>query len=95
MQEVIVALIVLGAALAVLRKYLPKTVRRNGRNTLARLFERLGMPRAAGWLAADAEDAASCADGCGSCGGCGTQTAGAPQNEFSITPETLRRTARH
>lgn len=93
MQEVIVAAIVVVAAWMVMRRYLPKSVRRGMRVAIVGLMRRCGLKSAADRIERRAENAAaSCADGCGSCGGCGPKGKGPAQNEFAITSETLKRT---
>lgn len=72
MQEVIVAVIVLCAALAVLKRYLPRTVRAALRRKAGRIAGKIGWGALAGALEkkGSEESAASCDDGCGTCGGC-------------------------
>lgn len=95
MQEFVVSAIVLFAAMAVTRRYLPKAIKRRMREGTVRALRLFGWEGAAAWLEREAEAAASCADGCGSCGGCGTKDAGVSQTEFAITPESMKRIHRH
>ena len=95
LQNLIVAVIVVLAAWAVARRYLPKTVRRRTAGFSARRARQLCLPRLAGWLEADLPAASSCGSGCGTCGNCGTgDTQASTPPEFSITPDALRRTIR-
>ncbi|MBI1892358.1 MAG: hypothetical protein HYS18_17065 [Burkholderiales bacterium] len=71
MQEVIVAVVVCCAAMAVLKRYLPRAARNAVRQSIARIAGKLGWQRMAHRLEAEKKIAASCDDGCGSCGGCG------------------------
>lgn len=91
MQEIIVGMIVGFAACAVTWRYMPKAAKRKMLPVLARMAGGLGWKQGAARFAA--ASAADCADSCGSCGGCGPKEA-PPSNEFSITPEALRRTSR-
>jgi hypothetical protein len=72
MQEWIVGAIVACAFWAVLKRYLPKAVRKAVRSRSVRLARRLGWNKLANRLEAEKKTVASCADGCGSCGGCGS-----------------------
>lgn len=90
MQELVVAVIVVVAAVAVMRRYLPRTVKRGLRLGAARALRALGWESAALRLEREAEAAASCLTGCGSCGGCGPKDAGVTQTEFAITPESMK-----
>ena len=72
LQQIIVALIVLTAAWVVLRKYLPKPLRRRAAAIVAATASRAGAVRLARWLETDFPAGSSCADGCGSCGNCAT-----------------------
>ncbi|MGE5650161.1 MAG: DUF6587 family protein [Bacillota bacterium] len=90
MQEWIVGLIVAGAFVAVLKRYLPKALRNALRSRLERLARRLGWEKLAARLAAP-EPAASCSDGCSSCGGCGTNESSPVTDErFSIKLKTIK-----
>jgi hypothetical protein len=94
-QNLIVAVIVVLAAWAVARRYLPKTLRQRAAGFTARVARGSGMARMANWLEADLPADSSCGSGCGTCGNCGTGDAkAAPMNEFSISPEALKRTIR-
>ncbi|MDB5821995.1 MAG: hypothetical protein JWR21_699 [Herminiimonas sp.] len=94
MQEVIVALIVLTAAVTLLRRYLPASVRRLVATTLARHARFAGMERLASRLEREPLVAApSCDDGCGSCGGCGSKSPQAVQARSGISVDALRKTA--
>jgi hypothetical protein len=73
MQEWIVGAIVACAFWAVLKRYMPKAVRKAVRSRSVRLVRRLGWNKLANWLEAEKKTVASCADGCGSCGGCGSK----------------------
>lgn len=93
LQQMIVAVIVMLAMLVVLRKYLPRPVRRRTAALLAKLLERCGMARLARWLQRDLPAASSCADGCGSCGNCGPVPAPVPGGaSFTMSPEALKQT---
>lgn len=72
LQQIIVALIVLAAAWVVLRKYLPKPLRRHAAAVIASVARRAGAVRLSRWLETDLPAGSSCADGCGSCGNCAT-----------------------
>lgn len=88
MQEVIVALVVAWAGLAVLSRYTPRGLKRRMRGAFVRLAGR------AGWkLAMPADD--SSGGGCGTCSGCsGKSGPGAPMSQ-AVSVDALRRTARH
>ena len=96
MQEIIVAVIVLLATWVVARKYLPAPLRRRTAALSARLLRRIGLETIALRLEQDLPAAASCADGCGSCGNCGdvAPTAKPRPQQFSITPDALKKTIR-
>ncbi len=94
MQQIIVSLIVVCAAIVVLRRYAPKALKRAARIGAVRLAKACGWNDLAARLAQQAEAGASCGDGCGSCGNCGTTSA--PGSTISSIPieklkETLRR----
>lgn len=93
MQEAIVALVVLYAAWAVAKRYVPRPVRRFVRAWSARMARRAGWHRIAARLEAPAQAAASCADDCSSCHGCDPVKADAG-SRAAITPEALRHTTR-
>jgi hypothetical protein len=95
MQEFIVALIVLTAAIALLRRYLPASARSVVAITLARHARQWGMERLSTRLERiNIAVAPSCDDGCGSCGGCGSVSPQAVQARSSISVDALRKTAR-
>lgn len=71
MQEGIVAVAVCCAAMAVLKRYLPRAARNAVRQSMAHIADKLGWQRMAQRLEAEKQIAASCDDGCGSCGSCG------------------------
>lgn len=90
MQEWIVGLIVAGAFFVVVKRYLPKTMRRALRARLAQAARRFGWERLAVRLAVT-EQEASCADGCGSCGGCGSDESRPVTDErFVIKLKTIK-----
>ena len=91
MQETIVALIVLCAAAAVLRRYAPRFVKRAARSWSARLAGQFGWHALAAKIAENADDGASCGNGCGNCGSCGTDPAN-PVEQNTISAEALKRT---
>lgn len=72
MQEWIVGAIVACAFWAVLKRYMPKALRKAVRSRSVRAARRLGWNKLADRLEAEKKTVASCADGCGSCGGCGS-----------------------
>lgn len=91
LQQVIVGLIVLVAAWAVARKYLPVQVRRRMAGGMARVLRGVGLTRLAVWMEKELPAAASCGGGCGPCGGCGSGAGSdVGKNEFSISVEELR-----
>jgi hypothetical protein len=95
MQEIIVAVVVLCASVAVFRRYAPKSWRQLARIGAVRLATALPMPALASKIAQQAEAGASCGDGCGSCGNCST---GAPLKSSAtgaISVEALKRTIPH
>jgi hypothetical protein len=94
MQEIIVALIVLSAAVALLRRYLPVPARRAVAITLARHVRQMGLARLSIRLEREMPVASTCDDGCGSCGGCGSSSPQAVQARSSISVDALRQTAR-
>jgi hypothetical protein len=94
MQEIIVALIVLTAAVTLLRRYLPAPARRAVAITLARHARQLGLTRLSSRLEREKLVAPSCDDGCGGCGGCGSISPQAVQARSSISVDALRQTAR-
>lgn len=94
MQEIIVALIVLSAAVTLLRRYLPAPARRVVAITLARHARQMGLARLSSRLEHEKLAASPCDDGCGSCGGCGSNSPQAVQARSSISVDALRKTAR-
>ncbi len=92
MQEIIVAVFVLCASVAVFRRYAPKSWRRLARIGAVRLATALALPALAARIAQQAEAGASCGDGCGSCGNCATTTPAKSGATGSISVEALRRT---
>jgi hypothetical protein len=95
MQEVVVALIVLTAAVTLLRRYLPASARKAIAGMLARRARWLGMDQLSSRLErATPALISACADGCGSCGGCGSNSRQAVQARASTSVDALRRTAR-
>ena len=97
MQEIIVAIIVICAAFAVIKRYAPRAAKQAFRSQSARIASRLGWHRFAAKIAERAEEGASCGNGCGSCGSCGnapeqSQTSSAATNSTSISVEALKRT---
>ena len=61
LQQIVVALIVIVAAWVVIRKYLPKPLRRRTAALSAVAARRAGAGRLAQWLETDLPAAASCA----------------------------------
>ncbi len=92
MQEAIVALVVLCAAVVVLRRYAPKTVKQMARSWATRAMTKLGWHALAAKFAEKAEDGASCGSGCGSCGACGSDTAKPAEKQSTISAEALKQT---
>jgi hypothetical protein len=95
MQEIIVALIVLCASVAVFRRYAPKSWRKLARIGAVRLATALSMPALAARISRQAEAGASCGDGCGSCGNCSTSTPAKNSASGAISVEALKRTIPH
>ncbi len=93
MQDIVVGLIVLCAAIVVLRRYAPKALKRTARIGTVRLAKALGWQSLADKFAQQAQAGASCGDGCGSCGNCGTTPAAGP-GVTSIPLEKLKETLR-
>lgn len=93
MQQFIVGLIVVCAAWAVLLRYAPVPIKRGLRAALVHILRRCGWERAAQRCEAEAQASGSCGSGCGSCGSCGPDSE-LPRNEFMISAEALKRTAR-
>jgi hypothetical protein len=93
MQQIVVALIVACAAVAVLQRYAPKAFKRAARISTVRAAKAIGWQSLADKLAQQAETGASCGDGCGSCGNCGTTSAPGPALT-SIPVEKLKETLR-
>ena len=90
MQELIVGVIVAVAFFAVLKRYLPKTVRRALRARLELAARRFGWESLAARLAVT-EQEASCADGCSSCGGCSSNESPPVTDErFVIKLKTVK-----
>jgi hypothetical protein len=78
-QELIVALIVAGAAGYVVQRYAPASVRRPLRAGMARLARALGLAALARRIEAAAEAGAACGSGCASCNSCGPREGGPSQ----------------
>jgi hypothetical protein len=96
MQEWIVGAIVACAFWAVLKRYMPKTVRKAVRSRAVRTARRLGWNALANRLEAEKKTVASCADGCGSCGGCGSNDEKpAADNKIVIPLKLVRHTTPH
>jgi hypothetical protein len=89
MQEIIVAVIVLYATFAVLRRYAPVALRQTWRVWLARAARRFGWTSIEKKLITPVETTASCADGCGACKGCAPIVA-QPETHRVIKIETLK-----
>jgi hypothetical protein len=95
MQEIIVALIVLCAAVAVLKRYAPKALKQWARSWGARTARRIGWLALAERIERQAQAGASCADGCGTCGNCGSAGQAAPvEKQTVISVESLKQTIR-
>ncbi len=89
MQEVIVALIVLGAALVVFQRYGPRVLREALTRWQIRLARRLGLQRLVERLMAKQNRA------CGGCDACGDQASKpTPEVQASVSVEALRQTIR-
>lgn len=94
MQEIVVAIIVLFAAIAVFRRYAPKPWRRLARIGGVRLATALDMPSLAARIAKQAEAGASCGDGCGTCGNCASNTPVKKGATSAISVDALKQTIR-
>lgn len=92
MQEIIVAIIVALAALAVARRYAPRNVKQAVRAQSVRLATRLGWHATAAKLGAPAENGGACGSGCGSCGSCGDTSAKPTASTTTISVDALKRT---
>jgi hypothetical protein len=92
MQEAIVTLIVLCAAIAVLKRYAPKAAKQAARSWATRAMTKFGWHALAAKIAEKAEDGAACGSGCGSCGACGSDTAKPAEKQSTISPEALKQT---
>jgi hypothetical protein len=92
MQEAIVTLIVFCAAVVVLKRYAPKTVKQAVRSWSARTAASLGWHAIAARIIEKAEDGASCGNGCGSCGSCSPATTESAEKKSTISVEALKRT---
>ena len=86
MQEWIVGAIVVCAFWAVLKRYMPKAVRKAVRSRAVRTARRLGWTALVNWLEAEKKSVASCADGCGSCGGCGSNDEAPDEDKKFVIP---------
>ena len=75
MQNLIVALMVIAAAIYVARRYGPKWLARKTSAWLAAALAMLGWRRAAEALNRESPAGKSCGSGCGSCGACGDDAA--------------------
>ncbi len=95
-QKIIVGLIVLCAAIVVLRRYAPKAVKRAARIGTVRAAKAIGWNLLAEQLAQQAEAGATCGDGCGSCGNCGPSPSGQTHagSTQSVSIERLKQTLR-
>jgi hypothetical protein len=94
-QQIIVGLIVAVAAIAVVKRYAPKSIKRAVQIGVVRMSKALGWNSLADRLVQKAEAGASCGDGCGSCGSCDQSAGekGAPVQSVSVESltQTLRR----
>jgi hypothetical protein len=86
MQEWIVGAIVACAFWAVLKRYMPKAVRKAIRSRAVRTARRFGWTALANRLEAEKKSVASCADGCGSCGGCGSNDEAPTEDKKFVIP---------
>lgn len=95
-QELVVGLIVLCAAIVVLRRYAPKGLKRAARIGAVRVAKAIGWSSLAERLAQQAEAGAACGDGCGSCGNCGPSSSTQAQggSTQSVSVESLKQTLR-
>jgi hypothetical protein len=91
MQEWIVGAIVAYAFWVVLKRYMPKTVRRAIRSRAVRTARWLGWNALANRLEAETKTVASCGDGCGSCGGCGSNDEAPTADKKFVIPLKLER----
>ncbi len=91
MQEWIVGAIVAYAFWAVLKRYMPKAVRKAVRSRAVRTARRLGWSALANRLEAEKKSVASCGDGCGSCGGCGSNDEAPTADKKFVIPLKLER----
>jgi hypothetical protein len=91
MQQWIVGAIVAYAFWAVLKRYMPKTVRKAVRSRAVRTARRFGWTALANRLEAEKKTVASCADGCGSCGGCGSNDEKPAADKKTVIPLKLVR----
>jgi len=92
MQEIIVAIIVAFAAIAVLRRYAPRSVKQALRVHSVRLATRFGWHKTAAKLGEPAENGGSCGSGCGSCGSCGDTSTKSNASTTTVSVEALKRT---
>jgi hypothetical protein len=92
MQEIIVTIIVALAALAVLRRYAPRSLKQAVRSHSVRMATRFGWQNIATKLRAPAENGAVCGSGCGSCGSCGDTATNQKVSSSTISVEALKRT---
>lgn len=94
MQEIIVGAIVLFACWAVLKRYLPRSVRIGLAQRLSDVAARLGWQKMAQRL----RSASMAVSAKGSCGGCSSCESGSGKvnkvSSASITPEALKNTIR-
>ncbi|HEX7640927.1 MAG TPA: DUF6587 family protein [Burkholderiaceae bacterium] len=93
-QEIVVGLIVSVAALAVLRRYAPNSLKRTARIAMVRIARMFGWNALADKLGQQAEAGASCGDGCGSCGSCGPSSNEKSGPVQSVSVEDLKQTLR-
>ena len=91
MQEWIVGAIVAYAFWAVLKRYMPKAVRKAVRSRAVRPARRLGWSALANPREAEKKSVASCGAGCGSCGGCGSNDEAPTADKKFVIPLKLER----
>lgn len=96
MQEIIVALIVLAACWAILKRYLPRSLRVRLTQRLAEVCAAHGWQRLEQGLRSASTSGASqgACGSCSSCGSCGEEVGSESKQSGAMTPEALKNTIR-